>query len=190
MMAQIWSELRSSDVGEGEARWGVVSLDASCDALSLTGDPARPVARLIGERAAGGAYILRHDGTGGAVKWMLYAGPEARVAVNGLSLSLGMRQLRDRDEISLPDGCHLIFTVDSTPQVTAFDAVDGEVVCPRCAGPIKSQQLAVRCPRCGVWHHEDESAERSCWTYGPTCMACGKQATALDGEPAWTPEGL
>ena len=189
-MAQIWSELSANAAGQGEARWGVVSLDDSCEALSLTGEPARPVVRLPGEQPAGGAYILRHDGSGGAVKWMLYAGSEARVAVNGMSLSLGMRALRDRDEISLGDKCHLIFTSDSAPQVVAFDAADGEVVCPRCAGPIKSEQLAVRCPCCGVWHHEDESAERLCWTYGPTCMACSKQATPLDSEPAWTPEGL
>ncbi len=189
-MPQIWSELSPGDVKQGEPTWGLVPLDDSLEAMLLTGESARPLARVDGDHTGGRAYILRHDGAAGTAKWMLYAGPDATVAVNGMPLTLGMRALRDRDEISIGRSCHLIFTSDSIAQVMAFSAAGEPMVCPRCAGEIKSEQLAVRCPRCGVWHHQDESDQRLCWTYGPTCMGCGQQATELDGEVLWTPEGL
>jgi hypothetical protein len=189
-MAQIWSELSPGDVEQGQRPWGIITLDDSLEAMLLTGEASGPLERVDGDHTGGGAYLLRHDAGDGASKWILYAGPEASVAVNGMPLALGMRALRDRDEISMGRSCHLIFTSDSIPHVTAFSAAGEPIVCPRCAGRIEPEQLAVRCPQCGVWHHQDDSAQRLCWTYGPMCTACGNQATPLDGEVLWTPEGL
>ena len=195
-MADIWTELPAGGAGSGDARWGVVSLDASTDALWLTGDPMRPVAPLVGSPTAGGAYLMRHNRQGGGATWTLYAGPAAKIAVNGTSLPMGMRTLRDRDSITIDGVCHMVYTAASTPRVRPFPLIppdddnDTKVFCPRCGDPLETDQLAVLCPHCGVWHHEDASIERECWTYGPTCVGCDTQGTTLDGEPAWTPEDL
>ncbi len=188
-MAQVWSELERGAGGRG--RWGVLSLEGAGEALTLTGEPARPLARMGDPAGPNGAYIIRHDGRSGKARWILYAGPAAEVTVNGRPLDLGVRALRDRDEITLARGCHLVFTADSAPRVQPFGGMEHPVDCPRCTRPISPDDPAVRCPTCGVWHHEDASREDGqCWTYGPTCGAGCEQATDLDAGPAWTPEEL
>ena len=194
-MAQMWSELEQ---GAGQrGRWGVVSLEGQAEALALTGNPSRPLARMADPAGPEGAYIIRHDGHSGKARWILYASPAAKVTVNGRPVGLGMRALRDRDEIALSRACHLVFTSDSMPRVELFGGMDHDVDCPRCTLPIKAETPAVRCPNCGVWHHEyhaadveDADDDRLCWTYGPTCGAGCPQTTALDAGPGWTPEDL
>lgn len=194
-MAQVWSELRRGEGGRGQ--WGVVSLDGAAGGLALTGDPTRPLSHMANEAGPRGAYILRHDGRSGKARWMLYVGASAAVTVNGRAVDLGMRALRDRDEIALPRACHLVFTADSMPRIQPFGGLGHQVACPRCTRPITIGTPAVQCPTCGVWHHEylaadvdGEDEDRQCWTYGPTCGAGCTQGTALDAGPAWTPEDL
>ena len=191
-MAQMWSELERGARASGNDRWGVLSLDGAAEALTLTGDPARPLARMGDGAGPDGAYILRHDGRSGKARWILYVGAAAEVTVNGRAVDLGMRALRDRDEIALPRACHLVFTADSVPRVQPFGGLAHGANCPRCTRPIEAGTPAVLCPNCGVWHHEyvDGEDDRHCWTYGPTCGAGCPQTTALDAAPAWTPEEL
>ena len=191
-MAQIWTEMppRRRGGGDGRAQWAVVTLDAAGETFALTGDPTRPVARATDKALPYRAYILQHSSPGGQARWMLYAGPDAAMAVNGQTMALGMRALRDRDEIRLGRSCHLIFSTDAVPHVEPFPGIGHEAICPRCWEPIEVGRAAVRCPRCGVWHHEDESIERACWTHDPVCAADQTQGTRLDGTLNWTPEGL
>jgi hypothetical protein len=61
------------------------------------------------------------------------------------------------------------------------------MMCPRCRQRIEKETLAVRCPQCGLWHHQSE--ELPCWTYSSTCAMC-PQPSALDAGYQWTPTEL
>jgi hypothetical protein len=133
---------------------------------------------LAGDSAAFG---LRRSG--GEPECWVAIGPPA-VHVNGVALDVGIRVLRDRDELRVGDA-RAYYSSESLPVVVAFPGAERPVFCPRCQQEIPPQSAAVRCPACGVWHHQTD--ELPCWTYAEHCALCD-QPTALDGGFRWSPE--
>lgn len=161
-MANLWSE----DAGG----WSSRALEASGDAL---GD---------------GVVVRRTASSPFGEEWLLLAGVASRVAVNGDAPCAGLVVLRDRDEIRLA-GRVRFFTarnaaaVERWPDGTALAALR----CPRCRRRIEEGTAVVRCPGCGVVHHESDALP--CWTYAERCAAC-PEPTVHDEASRWTPEEL
>jgi hypothetical protein len=122
---------------------------------------------------------------GEAPVWLLLAGPGGGVRVNGEEVPLGMHLLRDRDEIKLRGEALVYFSTESPARVEPFPGAARGANCPRCRQVLEPGVAAVRCPRCGIWHHQDDV--RPCWVYAPSCAQCD-QATSLEGGYEWTPE--
>lgn len=122
-------------------------------------------------------------GEGGV--WVLLAHAEA-VAVNGAPLRLGIRLLRDRDELRLATGERYYFSTERLATVEPFVRAE-PVCCPRCRQQIASGVPAVACPSCGAWCHQTDALP--CWTYAATCPLCD-QPSALEGGYRWTPAEL
>ena len=118
--------------------------------------------------------------------WALVAAWPSRVRINGAPMPLGLAVLDDRDEIRLPDFTAW-FSTELQAQVEPFPESATRGFCPRCKQSIAAGSPAVRCPICGLWHHQ--SSDLGCWTYAPTCTAC-PQDTALDIGFRWTPSDL
>jgi hypothetical protein len=161
-MAHVWL-LDGDPQGAAAPKWSPRPLDG--DSLAV------PPARLL--RADG-------DGTG----WVI-VGPAA-VAVNGSRLDTGIRVLRDRDELRAAAG-RVFFSTESLAVVVPFPDTGRKTFCPRCKLEIAPGSPAVRCPACGVWHHQSE--EFPCWTYAPRCALCD-HPSALDAGYRWVPEDL
>ena len=119
--------------------------------------------------------------------WILITGPETTVRVNGVAAALGIVALADRDEIRASDGSVFFFSSETLARVEPLPSSVARGFCPRCKQHIPAGEAAVRCPACGLWHHQSEAMP--CWTYGPHCAACS-QETALDTGFRWTPEEL
>jgi len=123
---------------------------------------------------------------GNAERWVVVAGPDAQLRVNGIPLSaLGMRVLADRDEISIAGGGSAFYSAEDLAEVVAFAGADRVMLCGRCRQKIESGSPAVKCPGCGTWYHEHSNLQ--CFTYHPTCAFCPKP-TALDAGFSWVPE--
>jgi len=152
--------------------------------LPEDGDAAWTRQPLGGETALGAsAGLLRATAPEGH-RWVLLAAPSVRV--NGSPVAAGIVALRDRDEICA-DGRRVFFSTESLAEVVPYPGGERTTFCPRCRLEIAAGTLAVRCPHCGVWHHQ--SAELPCWTYAERCVQCD-QRTALDAGYRWTPEEL
>jgi hypothetical protein len=145
---------------------------------------ARPLVNATPEVIAGGVTLLRRSREATDV-WTLVSA-SAALRLNGAPVPLGLAVLEDRDEIRLP-GVTAWFSTETLAQVEPFPESVARGVCPRCKQTIATGSPAVRCPSCGLWHHESE--EFPCWTYADTCAGCG-HATALDAGFRWTPEDL
>jgi hypothetical protein len=117
--------------------------------------------------------------------------PASDVHVNGRKTHLGIRVLRDRDEIRL-GGDRIYFSTERTAHVESFAGDAGSAACPRCQQPLTDGAAVVRCPQCSAAHHQDENLP--CWCgYEKepfeTCALCDQPA-GLDRGYRWTPEGL
>ena len=172
-MAHLWVE---TEPGE----WGIRELVGQAEALDGNAGPGpgdrQHVAHHAGLRAG-------PDGK----TWVLLAPPgNGAVRVNGMPLALGMRVLRERDEIVV-NGRRRYFSGERHAVVVPFPGSDRPVTCPRCRQEVLAGTPAVACPQCDAWHHQSE--ELPCWTYSPTC-ALGDQPTELGTGYRWTPEGL
>ncbi|MBD3162962.1 MAG: hypothetical protein GF346_11135 [Candidatus Eisenbacteria bacterium] len=150
--------------------------DGSWRSCALEGDPVRLADALLAPMHALG----RED-------WVLIESGEDRVRIDGLPLPGGVRVLSDRSEIRLDGGIRMYYSTASIPRMEPFPAGVKRLDCPRCRKPIRAGAEAVRCPSCGVWHHQTD--EFPCWSYSTECASCAA-ATALDGGACWTPEGL
>ena len=183
-MPHIWSE------GD-EGQWPVSDLDGSL--YSLHDSRVQPLTELPAGSGASDSVALCTAHAGGE-RWALLAGSAARVSVNGNPVTLGIRHLRDRDEILLRSGDASVAWrfFFSTEMLACVQPLPAGVTasCPRCKDPLEPGQPAVRCPACCVWHHQNEQSNRPCWTYSELCAACNNQATALDAGFRWTPEEL
>ena len=166
-MAHVWfRNPAGADPGQSApAEWSLMPLDA--DALTI-----HPSARLLRRTTAQREV------------WLLVGAPAVRV--NGIPLDAGIRVLRDRDELRTGDD-RRFFSVESLAVIAPFPGGERATFCPRCKLEIAPDSPAVRCPQCGVWHHQSD--ELPCWTYAAHCMLCD-HPTALDAGFRWTPEEL
>jgi hypothetical protein len=106
------------------------------------------------------------------------------VFVNGEQILAGACRLSDRDAIRVGRGATMFFSTSQSPVVTAFSGAK-PLKCVRCSELIQPGTPAVRCPSCGIWHHQNE--ERACFDYADRCGGCNVQSTSLDEDSAWSP---
>ena len=121
---------------------------------------------------------------GAGEAWVLIASPSAGVRVNGQPIALGIRSLRDRDEIQVGTSRYY-YSTERLARIEPFPGADGAVMCPRCRKEIVKGTPAVRCPSCATFHHEREGL--GCWSYSARCQLCDSE-TALDAGFRWQPE--
>lgn len=137
-----------------------------------------------------GAVLLAHQGSS-QTQWVLVAGPGSRVRVNGRDTELGICTLEERDELLVANtsgtGRRYFFATQAASHVEPFPASQASARCPRCRQSLVAGQPAVRCPSCGLWHHQTEVLP--CWQYAPACAGC-PQITDLNAGYPWTPELL
>ena len=120
--------------------------------------------------------------------WTLLAGREASLRVNGtVALVLGIRALRDRDEISFA-GQRCFFSTEELARIVPFPgwlnpfAARGANKRWSLAIPPSRARTAVR----GITSRRNFPAGPTM----PTCAFCQLQSTALDAGYSWTPEML
>ena len=176
-MAHLWVTTETNE-------WAVLPLDDG--AFTFTATPPQPVCHPLGDGEVSSALLVRARGPDAAT-WVLIAGAGLGVSVNGLPLATGMRVVADRDEIRIPGVSCLYFSTESLARVEEFCGSDQTLFCPRCKQKVEKGEAAVKCPACGVWHHQTE--ELNCWTYSEVCALCA-QATDLNAGFLWTPEDL
>ncbi|HSB08829.1 MAG TPA: hypothetical protein VLM38_04920 [Blastocatellia bacterium] len=175
-MAHLWVRNESD-------RWAVLPLDH--DAYSLNARPPRPVLRQLGDGDALVDVLLVRTHVSGGDSWVLIASAGPKVTVNGIPLATGIRVVSDQDKIRVPNIDDVYFSSESLARVSGFPGLDQISFCPRCKQEIEKSASAVRCPSCGVWHHQTE--ELNCWTYADMCALC-TQLTDLSNGFRWTPE--
>jgi hypothetical protein len=178
IMAHLWMPDEGGD-------WNVLSLngaDVDLTAL-LSGEKPRPE---NGAEAAPRALLLREPSAGSS-GWLLVTTKGCRARVSGMSVATGIRRLSDRDEILLHGLGRCYFSTETLARIEPLSEEAATGCCPRCKQGMTVGQPAVRCPGCGVWHHQ--SNELPCWTYAERCAICGG-STALDAGFSWTPEEL
>jgi hypothetical protein len=177
-MAHLW-------VATEENKWAVMPLED--EGFSLSENPPRAARRTTSDSEVfPGVLLVRSHARDGAV-WVLLARPGSGVRVNGFPLATGMRVVSDRDEIRVPEVGSVYFSTESLARIDEFCGSDQILFCPRCKQEIQQGTTAVKCPACGVWHHEAD--ELNCWTYSEVCALCA-QTTDLDSGFNWTPEDL
>ncbi len=183
-MAHVW-------VQDAEG-WGVVPLTEG-DAVALTQDDTAAVRQM--DAPTPQEAIITHPRAPERGRWVLLAAADARVRVNGRRLLLGVHVLRDKDEIRVGGSGPRFFSTEQLARVGRFQAGGSPTMCPRCCQEIVDGSPVVRCPGCGMIHHQIEG-ELPCWTgydddgFG-TCARCD-HPVSLDDQAAyrWTPEAL
>lgn len=126
----------------------------------------------------------QHSSQLGGACWYILSPAGAQVRVNGETLFLGTRSLKHRDEI-LVDGARFFFSTERLAVIEPLPELDHAVHCARCKQPVAAGVLAVRCPGCGAWHHQNE--QFGCWAYAAKCALCDF-ATEMSGGYRWTPD--
>lgn len=184
-MAHLW-------VRSGDSEWAALELagDLVLDDRVLPAkgsfdlpDDERPAHR-VNHRTDHSTTRLVGSATDPA-RWALLALP-GRATVNGIPV-MGLRVLRDRDEIRLVGLETAYFSTERLTSIQPCAVSNASIICPRCRQPIASGTPAVCCPACGVWHHQETAL--ACWTYAERCALC-PQPTGLDAGYQWTPEAL
>ena len=179
-MAHFW--LRDDD-----GDWVVLPLDPGF--WDLAADPPR---RLRGKRSrsrAGDTALLLSSGSGTDAEptcWLVLTSGGSDLRINGWPARSGICALEDRDELRI-DQRTLYFSTERLAATGPFAAGANPLFCPRCKQTLEDDTAAVRCPGCGVWHHQSE--QLPCWSYAPTCALC-EQSTDLEAGFRWTPEEL
>ncbi len=167
--------------------WTALELEAC--AYDLDRDPPaprKPLRRLHRGSSSARRVILVPAGDPSDGRWALLVGPARRASVNGEAVDLGLRILDDRDLLQLDDFRRLYFSAEAVAEVRPRAGGERDAPCPRCRAPIVEGAPAVRCPACGVWHHQSE--ERPCWTYAEICAVCGQGTRSQDARYRWVPE--
>ena len=188
-MAQIFLKDRSRS-------WSILPLEAERYHLASPRGHHLPQVYTDGRLSRAGALLLRHQGTptagvhattgATAEDWALLAGPDARLLLNGMPLSLGIAVLHHGDEICFEDGAPIYLSTERRACVETYSAGDAPD-CPRCASPIAQGDSVVVCPNCSVIYHQ--RSDRECFTYGISCAFCD-QSSDLTADLRWTPEGI
>lgn len=175
-MAHLWIEDESEE-------WAVLALGV--DTLDLRARPPRPAGTTAGDRCDDSAVVLMSRASDEGAGWAVIAAPGTDVRVNGLPLAGGIRLLEDRDEIRVA-GASMFFSTETLPRIEAYGGGAEPKFCPRCRQEVAPGAPAVRCPECGVWHHESE--ELPCWSYAETCALCPQPTDLETAGFRWSPE--
>ena len=175
-MAHLW-------VRDESERWAVLPLDDDCISLNAR-PPKRVLGRLGGSEALMDVLLVRTR-VAEVGPWVLIARADSGVSVNGIPLATGIRVVSDQDRIRVPSADDVYFSSESLARVEDFPGLDQISFCPRCKQEIERSARAVRCPACGVWHHQTDVL--NCWTYAEVCALC-TQPTDLNTGFRWTPE--
>jgi len=105
--------------------------------------------------------------------WVVVAEHGTDISINGIPLFLGIRSLRDRDEIRWsPDG-FVFFSLEELATVVDFPPCDRKIFCPRCKQEIEPGTPAVLCPCCKIYYHQSE--QFPCYTYAEMCGTCPRK---------------
>jgi hypothetical protein len=162
--------------------WSAMPLDGHAVDVSVC--PPRALAEDFKLSEAALAAVIR-AGAGDSPVWVLLVAGNGDVRVNGFAPVAGVRVLQDRDEIRVGASEPLFFSAETLAHVEEFPGAERTIFCGRCRQPMGKGEPAVRCPRCGIWYHQNENLP--CWAYSPTCGFC-PQTTPLDAALSWTPE--
>lgn len=176
-MAHLWVRNEKGEWVVQPLESEMVTLSKNLPDLSHHWEDRDPNARLVG--------LMRVTGTNTEV-WILMAGVNTDVRINGVVAAGGLRVLCDKDEIYF-QGRRSYFSAETLADVVPFPGAAPAPFCPRCQQAIEAGTNAVRCPHCAIWHHQSESLP--CWTYADTCAVC-PQPTDLEAGYRWTPEEL
>ena len=177
-----------------EGRWRLLPVATSPSVLRL--DPLRVEPAAPRATASDSFLLVRAAAPARPAQWALLVAGDADVRHNGMPVSAGLRVLEHRDALAFAGATRatgaaagaaaeaVFFTTEELAHVETFAGTES-VSCPRCRSELRHGDAAVRCPSCGVVHHE--ATDRNCWTYAPACALCS-QPTALDAGLRWTPE--
>lgn len=153
--------------------------------VQLTSDPQHLLNPRDTDPEPTASIRLLADASEAEPVWILIAAHGEDVWINDAPLALGIWRLTDRDEIRIPGAEPIYFSTENPAQIEPFDG--DPVTCPRCRTAISSGSPSVRCPGCGVAHHQSE--ELGCWTYASHCALC-PETTNLDAGYRFRPEDL
>jgi len=178
-MPHLWFETTQGD-------WAIQTLSGeSC--LKLGNGAEARLEATPGETAAEEIRILPAANGAGPQSWVLLGSRTVPVHINGEPLWLGLRTLRDKDEIRVgSERC--FFSTEELAHVVPFQGLAQPAFCPRCKQRIEPGDLSVCCPNCRSWHHQTDKFP--CWRYSEFCALCLQQSTALDTDYSFTPETL
>jgi hypothetical protein len=183
-MPLLWVRTAASE------QWQAMSLDGTNQAVYLAADAARPVvAADVRHRPKSPlGHLLKHDDRGGHENWVLLAGEDSPIRVNGEPASVCVHAMRHGDELRLGPGLPVVvFSAEHVAAVETYDEDPAGVPCARCGQPVTAGSPAVRCAHCRAWFHQTDKLP--CYTYDETCSRC-RQPISLEGEPQWLPEAL
>ena len=158
-------------------------------AIRLIGKPgAEPRVEAVDTQSCSTTEIRRCE-VNGEWRWAVLAPAGANVWVNGHPLCQ-FQMLHHRDCVWLHDFGPLHFSTERRITIEPFPAGNGDVFCVRCKLPMEVGKPACQCPGCGLWHHEDETEQRPCFTFGEKCAGCNDFPTDPDAGFRWMPESL
>lgn len=180
-MAQLWFKPISSEL---------TMLPLSGQPVRLSVFPPRTAESDSTDTSTGEVFLENHSDPGSNEdRWLLFSDESSAVWVNGAPQTLGIYHLADGQEVLVKGAGVVVLTTEKTPQITTLPGSETDVICPRCKTEIDPGSEAVKCPSCGIWHHERD--DLPCWTYehSTQCAMC-EQATDLEGGLQRIPEGL
>lgn len=172
-----------------DKQWAALPLEA--DAYIFDHEAEHAVRhRMNGESIEGKVWLRSGPGEQGEKDWYLLVSGSGSVRTNGCPVVTGIRRLRDRDEIRV-NGAHprrYFFSTESLARVVPLPDSSGLVHCARCRQDVPPGSPIVRCPACGMIHHQ--SGELECWSYADTCACCSQSTDLETGHLRWTPDSV
>ena len=167
--------------------WAVLPVEDRM--LGLSSNPPRVLENGLDEAGLASEVVLLPIREAEREQFVLLTGRSGReTRVNGLPLSLGIRILADRDEIRIEGAGTVFLSTERLARIEPLPEGGPPKHCPRCHLPIQVGTLAVQCPGCSLWYHQQ--GEYPCWAYkGQPCGRCASP-TELDAGFRWTPEDL
>jgi hypothetical protein len=174
-MAHIWFR-------NDEDIWSAMTLDRHAVDISVHPPQAMAEGFQMGEDSL---VVVIRSAAGDSPVWVLLAGAKSDVRINGFAPVARVHVLQDRDEIRVQSLDPIFFSTETLARTGEFTATERAVFCGRCRQPIQNGEMAVNCPKCGIWYHQTE--QLLCFTYSPQCNFCD-QSTSLDAGFNWIPE--
>lgn len=180
-MAHLWIHIDRDD----HKGWAIAPLDHTGEFI-LSKDNEAPV-KVKEQGESPGLPQINRSEIDGRDAWVLLTPPDSDVSINGLRMLAGERVLKNMDEILLRGMGRIYFSTEKLATVEPFPG-GGKMLCGRCRQEIKEKTPGVKCPGCGIWHHQSND-DLPCWTYSSRCSNCDYQ-TEIGSGYRWTPEGL